>query len=71
MKIIHPVGALIDDVRNKTPEIIRILDKKGFMKRGVISNGKKVPYHGWIERIVACIRILRDRGMVVYYKEDE
>ena len=66
-----PVGALIDDIINRTTR--RDLDNKdinGFIKR-YECNGKKLPYHLRFNKVIACIRILRGRGMVVYYKEDE
>jgi hypothetical protein len=66
-----PVGALIDDIIRKTTK--KDLDNKdinGFMKRNE-RNGNKLPYHLMFNKVIACIRILRGRGMVVYYKEDE
>lgn len=64
------VGALIDDVINKTPISLGNKDANGYLKRAEY-NGKKLPYHLRFNKIIACIRILRGRGMVVYYKEDE
>ncbi len=69
-KFIHPIGALIDDIRHKTPKSFGNKDENGYYKRAEY-NGKKIPYHFWLGRIFACIRILRGKGMVVYYKEDE
>mgnify|MGYP000542487603 CR=1 FL=1 len=66
-----PVGALIDDIINRTTKRdLENKDANGFIKRGEY-NGKKLPYHLRLNKIIACIRILRGRGMVVYYKEDE
>lgn len=66
-----PIGVLIDDIIYRTTK--RDLDNKninGYIKR-TFHNGKKLPYHLRFNKIIACIRILRGRGMVVYYKEDE
>ena len=66
-----PVGALIDDIINKTPNRdLNNKDVNGFIKR-YERNGVKLPYHLRFNKVIACIRILRGRGMVVYYKEDE
>lgn len=50
-----PVGVLIDVLVKNTGTPLE----------------RKLPYHLWFNRIIACIRILRGRGMAVYYKEDE
>jgi len=69
----RPVGVLIDDiVSRKGMGVLRLKnkDKDGYFKRD-ISKGVKIPYHLRFNKLIACIRILRGRGMVVYYKEDE
>tara|TARA_R110000772_G_scaffold231620_1_gene342823 strand:- start:305 stop:511 length:207 start_codon:yes stop_codon:yes gene_type:complete len=66
-----PVGTLIDDIINKTQNRdLNNKDVNGFIKR-YERNGGKLPYHLRFNKVIACIRILRGRGMVVYYKEDE
>lgn len=67
-----PAGVLIDKIVN-SKEInsnLTEIDGKWYIARP-LRFGSKWRLMGLFRRIRACWRVLTDKGLVVYYKEDE
>jgi hypothetical protein len=63
-------GILIDKIVNMKHDNLTPIDGEWYIKRPQ-KDGNKWRLMGFIRRIRACCRVLTDRGLVVYFKEDE
>jgi hypothetical protein len=63
-------GILIDKIVNMKHDTLTPIDGEWYIKRPK-KDGSKWRLMGSIRRIRACWRVLTDRGLVVYFKEDE
>jgi len=76
MKIkLKPVGVLIDKIVNAEHKKDYLncdvaTDVKTYIVRPKL-NGKRWPLMKIVNRFRGCWRVLADKGLVVYYKEDE
>lgn len=68
----RPSGVLIDKIVDSDLNLNKInIDGKFYISRPKIKGKKWKIYGNILRKLRACFRVLSDRGLVVYYKEDE